>query len=210
MKTHKTDWPYRFIMSSRGTATATATATEYLARWIEFKLKPYAQLHDSYIKDTKSFLKYIQTINETKAPLGLDTTLNSWDAVNFYPNCNTEMCINAVRRVAEENPQIDIEVLECVLEALEITMSSNNGSFANNFFTQINGATIGGPQSASVTDITNDVCRFSRDHVVECSERTVSSCLEPVCLCWRRFGRYLSHHLSKSESKLKFLPEGQG
>ena len=24
----------------------------------------------------------------------------------------------------------------------------------------------------------NDVCRFSRDHVVECSERTVLSCLE--------------------------------
>ena len=28
----------------------------------------------------------------------------------------------------------------------------------------------------------NDVCRFSRDHVVECSERTVLSCLEPVCV----------------------------
>ena len=43
--------------------------------------------------------------------------------------------------------------VECVLEALEITMSSNNGKFANNFFTQINGTTIGGPESASVTDI---------------------------------------------------------
>ena len=45
----------------------------------------------------------------------------------------------------------------------------------------------------------NDVCPFSRDHVVECSERTILSCLELVCLCWRRFGRYLSHHLAKSE-----------
>ena len=45
----------------------------------------------------------------------------------------------------------------------------------------------------------NDVCRFSRDHVVECSERTVLSCLEPVCLCWRRFGRYFSHQLAKSD-----------
>ena len=43
----------------------------------------------------------------------------------------------------------------------------------------------------------NDVCRSSRDHVVECSERTVLSCLEPVCLCWRRFGRYFSHHLAQ-------------
>ena len=74
--------------------------------------------------------------------------------MNFYPNCNTEMCINAVKRVVEENAQIDLEVpIECVLEALEITMSSNNGSFVNNFFTQVNGATIGGPESASVTDI---------------------------------------------------------
>ena len=59
-----------------------------------------------------------------------------------------------MKRAVEENPQIDLEVpIECVLEALEITMSSNNGSFANNFFTQVNGATIGGPESASVTDI---------------------------------------------------------
>ena len=31
--------------------------------------------------------------------------------------------------------------------------------------------------------IMNDACRFSRNHVVECSEKTVLSCLEPVCLC---------------------------
>ena len=45
----------------------------------------------------------------------------------------------------------------------------------------------------------NNVCRFSRDHIVECSERTVLSCLEPVCLCWRRFGKFFSHHLAKSD-----------
>ena len=59
----------------------------------------------------------------------------------------------------------------------------------------------------------NDVCRFSRDHVVECSERTVLSCLEPVCLCWRRFGRYFSHQLAKSDGwpadfmHQKYLPK---
>ena len=43
--------------------------------------------------------------------------------------------------------------IECVSEALEITMSSNNGTFLGRNFTRINGATIGGPKSASVTDI---------------------------------------------------------
>ena len=51
-------------------------------------------------------------------------------------------------------------------------------------------------------DNMNDGYRFSRDHVVECSERTVLSCLEPVCLCWRHFGRYFSHHLVKSDGWL--------
>ena len=33
----------------------------------------------------------------------------------------------------------------------------------------------------------NDVCRFSRDHVVGCSERIVLSCLEPVCFMLATF-----------------------
>ena len=40
----------------------------------------------------------------------------------------------------------------------------------------------------SFTDILN------RIRLVEFSERTVLSCLEPVCLCWRGLWRYFSHH----------------
>ena len=72
-------------------------------------------------------------MNDTKAPLTEGTRINSWDIVNFYPNCNTQMCIEAIRKVVEENQHLDFGVpVECVLEALEITMSSNNGKFANN------------------------------------------------------------------------------
>ena len=42
-------------------------------------------------------------------------------------------------------------------------------------------------------------------YVAECSERTLS-CLEPVCLCWRPFGRYFSHHLAKS-AKQEFFAQ---
>ena len=42
---------------------------------------------------------------------------------------------------------------ECILEALSITRSSYNGQFQEKLFTQIEGATIGGPDLASVTDI---------------------------------------------------------
>ena len=48
---------------------------------------------------------------------------------------------------------LDGSLIECIQEALAITMSSNNGTFNGKFVTQINGATIGGPESASTTDI---------------------------------------------------------
>ena len=43
--------------------------------------------------------------------------------------------------------------INCIQEALTITMSSNNGTFNGKFFTQVNGATIGGPESASTSHI---------------------------------------------------------
>ena len=42
---------------------------------------------------------------------------------------------------------------ECILEAIGITMTSNSTKFRKRFFTQIDGATIGSPDSGSVTDI---------------------------------------------------------
>ena len=73
VKTHKENWPYRLTMSSKG------TATENLARWLELQLKPYARLHEAYIKDTKSFLLHQEELNDTKAPF---KEALSWDIKN--------------------------------------------------------------------------------------------------------------------------------
>ena len=97
VKTHKENWPYRFIMSSRG------TVTERLAKWLEYQLKPFAKIHDAYIKDTKSFLLYLEHLNSTRAPFREETKLISWDVKDFYPNCNTKKCIEAVKKVLETN-----------------------------------------------------------------------------------------------------------
>ena len=64
------------------------------------------------------------------------------------------MCIQAVKKVVTQYPEHVLEVpIDCILEALRITMSTSTGKFGNRFYTQINGATIGGPDSANVTDI---------------------------------------------------------
>ena len=64
------------------------------------------------------------------------------------------MCIQAVEKVVTQYPEHVLEMpVDCILEALRITMWTNTGKPGNMFYTQINGATIGGTESASVTDI---------------------------------------------------------
>ena len=60
IKTHKNRWPFRFILSARG------SATENLARWVECQLKVIATKHKAYIKDAKSFLLYLEDLNKER------------------------------------------------------------------------------------------------------------------------------------------------
>ena len=51
------------------------------------------------------------------------------------------------------NRDKDEQLVECIKEAVGITMSCNQCEFQGKFYTQIDGATIGGTDSASITDI---------------------------------------------------------
>ena len=53
----------------------------------------------------------------------------------------------------QETRECNVPSTECIPEAIEITMSSNSRRFNDRFFTQVDGATIGSPDSESVTDI---------------------------------------------------------
>ena len=81
--------------------SANGTATENLARLIEIQLKPLTTKHESYIRDTKSFLVSLEELNEEYAPFPAYTKLVSWDIKNFYPSCDTERCIDAVERAID-------------------------------------------------------------------------------------------------------------
>ena len=148
IKAQKTNWPLRIIISCRG------NVMENLARWVEYHLKEPARKHPAYLKDTTKFFKYIDNINESQGPFQPDQSLFSTrDVCAFYPNCDTQKCVDAVRQVLETDPDNDEEYIECIVEAVQLTMSTNNCEFNNKLYTQINGATIGGPDSGSITDI---------------------------------------------------------
>ena len=148
LKAHKGNVPYRSIISSRG------SATENLARWTEFQLKAPSMKHSAYLKDTTSLLKFIEDVNVRKGPLDqITTVLTTRDVVNYYPSCDTRKCLQAISKVLDEREGDSLIDKQCILEAVELTMTSNNCTFLERHFTQIDGATIGGPNSGSVTDI---------------------------------------------------------
>ena len=74
------------------------------------------------------------------------------DISNFYPSCDTKKCLEAVNKLLETR-ECNVPSTECILEAIEITMSSNSTTFNDRFSTQVDGATIGSSDSGSVTDI---------------------------------------------------------
>ena len=128
------------------------TAIENVAKWVEVDLRHLAEIHPTYIEDTRHFLERIEQINEKYAPLPPTTLLISWDIENFYPSCDTEKVIQAARKRLEGRVS-KIPPTECITEAIKILMSSNNCEFQEEHYTYINGATIGGPESASTTGI---------------------------------------------------------
>ena len=76
----------------------------------------------------------------------------TWDIENFYPSCNTQKIIEAVKIRLEE--QISkFPPTECIVEAISLVMSPNNCQIQDEHYTQINRATIGLLESASTTDI---------------------------------------------------------
>ena len=68
--------------------------------------------------------------------------LVSRDIKDFYPSCNAEKCLEAIRILLDSREKQNLSS-ECILEALEITTSSNSTEFDSRLFTQIDSATIG-------------------------------------------------------------------
>ena len=128
---------------------------EYLAIVLPIVLivKELSRQHPAYLEDTRYFLSYIDGVNKEIGPFNKEKL---WfiirDIVNYYPSCGTEMCVKAVGQLLDTRKE-NIPEKQCILDALAITMTSNSCNFMGKYFTQVDGATIGGQESASVTDI---------------------------------------------------------
>ena len=129
-KTHKERWPLRHIIC------CCRTAIENVAKWLEVHLRHLAKIHPTYTEDTCHFLEKIKALNEKYAPLPRTTLLITCDIENFYPSCNTQKVIEAVKIRLEERKS-KFPPTECIVEAISLVMSSNNCQFQDEHYMQM-------------------------------------------------------------------------
>ena len=140
------------MFKTAGIIPCCGTAIENVAKWSEVHLRYLAKIHPTYTEDTRHFLEKIEALNEKYASLPPTTLLITWDLENFHPSWNTQKVIEAISNRLDERDS-KFPSTECIVEAISLVIPSNNYQFQDEHYTQINGATIGGPESASTTDI---------------------------------------------------------
>ena len=103
IKTHKEEWPYRYIKSCN------QTAIEKLARWVEYRLKSLSRQHPTYLRDIKHFLYFLEKLNEEQGPYKMnEITMLCRNVSNFYPSFDTKMFGFRQTTVVDQEIQLSI------------------------------------------------------------------------------------------------------
>ena len=146
VKTHKEGNPLRLITSCCG------TAIERLSAFTEFYLTPLAQKLPSFVKDTTDLINKIQNLNREKGPLPTKSLLVSWDVVAMFPNIDNNLGTSAVRMALDSRSE-KFPSTDCIIEAVEICLQTNNCQFANCNFILKHGTAMGPKNACSYADL---------------------------------------------------------
>ena len=125
---------------------------ERRSSFTEFYLKPLAQALPSFVKDTTDLINKIQTLNPEKGPLPPGCLLISWDVVAMFPNIDNNLGISAVRK-ALDSRLVKFPSTNCIVEAIEICLQTNNCQFSGINFVQKHGTAMGPKNACSYADL---------------------------------------------------------
>ena len=138
-KIHKqrTSWPHPFCPPGRPIVADVHTESSKICAFIDYYLKPFANKHPSYIKDTFHFIQKIQN-----QPVHPDWLLFTADVESLYTNMHHDLIIQCIRDAwdLDNNPSPFYEYL---LELLTLTLCNNDFEFNAQFFLQICGIAMG-------------------------------------------------------------------
>lgn len=138
-KIHKptNKWTLPDMPEGRPIVSDCATESRRVSEYIDSFLKPLANKHPSYIKDTYDFIDKIRNRRLDKKYI-----LVTGDITALYTNMNIDRTISVIKDIFELNPN-PLRPDKELLKLLEIAMKNNDFAFCNKFFLQIFGTAMG-------------------------------------------------------------------
>lgn len=111
--------------------------TYKIAEYIDHFLNPISQTHQSYLKDTFDFIDKIKL-----KPFPANSFLFTIDVESLYTNINTELGLQAVKHIFQQNPD-PLRPDKAILKLLEINLTRNDFEFNSELFLQVQGTAMG-------------------------------------------------------------------
>jgi len=135
-KPHNT-WPHARMPPDRPIVSDVGSESYAISEYIDYFLKPIANRHPSYLKNTQDFLS---KISETKIPQ--NAFLATLDIDAMYTNIDLDAGITAIRKSFDKYPDEDRPDEE-ILELLELSVKGNDFKFGDEFYLQTCGVSMG-------------------------------------------------------------------
>ena len=112
--------------------------TERISAFVDLNLKPLVQNLPSYIKDTKDFLRRLQSL----PPLPDHALLFTMDVVGLYSNIPHEDGLEALRTMLNQRPTQQPPT-DDIIELARLVLTLNAFQFEDTFFLQTHGTAMG-------------------------------------------------------------------
>ena len=177
-KTYKAHKPP--LYPTRTITSACGSPTERLSQWLDYFLSPIARSLEHQIEDTNDILRKIKTLNESGQLVGKNIIHVTWDITAMFPNIDNEKGMNACKKRLEER-EVKYPCTQCIMEALEISLTQNIASFDGVVHRQRSGAAMGPAHS----------CAYADDAVDEIIDRVVcdpsKNLLYVLLAIWARY-----------------------
>ena len=142
MKAHKPEQNYPSRLISTGCASFTRNISHLTAIELSKVELPYV------MKDINHFLSKIQEVNNSNIIGGQEIIHVSFDVVSMFPSISKEVGLEQCRM--HLNKRTDpLYSTDCILDALNITLSNNLTVFENIMYKQIKGTAMG-PKNACI------------------------------------------------------------
>ena len=149
LKAHKPEQNYPGRLISTGCASYTKALSALTAIELSKVELPYV------IKDINHFLKKVLEVNQSEVLQGKEILHVSFDVVSMFPSISKEVGLEQCEM--HLNKRIDpLFSTDCILEAIDITLSHNLTEFEGKMYKQIKGTAMGPKNACVYADVAMD------------------------------------------------------